>query len=63
MTRSGRTGIEPKITVGRVTGVSDADDALGLAEGLVRDGLPGSLLDPIKAAFVRAHVRIVRRGE
>jgi hypothetical protein len=40
--------------------VPDADDALGLAGGLVRDCVPGSLFKSIEAAFVGAYERIMR---
>lgn len=40
--------------------VPDGDDALGVALGGFRDGVAGSLVDPIKAALLGAHAPIMR---
>jgi hypothetical protein len=53
--RSTNGGIEPKIAVRCVPRVLDIDDALGLADNVV-----GSPFGHVEAAFVGAHVRIMR---
>jgi hypothetical protein len=53
--RSTNGGTEPNIPVRRVPRVPDTDDALGLAGGLGRDHVTGSLFEHVKAAFVGDH--------
>jgi hypothetical protein len=58
--RGANPQVKPKLAALRASAIPDANNAPSVARGDFRDGIAGSLLDPIEAALVGAHAPIMR---